>query len=83
MLKTGVYSQMGKKRGIWWTLSRPFVIAWWLAGRVERRWGIIATLLGGIVLAFLGHLLMSSLIGLLLGLPLFVFGLMLILRGLV
>lgn len=60
----------------------PFKWMWWFASRVEKRIGILFTLLSGALLSVVGWWLISSFIGFPIGLPMVLFGVMLVLRAL-
>lgn len=61
----------------------PFVALWRLASAAERRLGIVRSLLIGAALATLGLLFCLTFVGVLVGLPLFIFGVTLFLRALI
>ena len=60
----------------------PFRMGWWLASRVEKSTGIIVTLILGAALLAGGFFLSSTLLGLILGVPMIVAGAFLGLRAL-
>ena len=60
----------------------PISLLWKLVTVVSNRVGIIATLGMGAALTFVGYVLIASLIGALIGVPLFVLGLFMLARGL-
>lgn len=60
----------------------PLIAVWKLITLVANLIGIVLTLLIGAVLMFVGFALTSTIIGALVGLPLFVIGLLLFIRGL-
>ena len=60
----------------------PFRMGWWMASRVERATGILFTLIVGAVLLAGGIFLSSTLLGLILGIPMIVAGGFLVLRAL-
>jgi hypothetical protein len=63
-------------------LFTPFRIGWWMASRVEKSTGIIFTLIMGAALLAGGIFLSSTLLGLILGVPMIVAGGFLVLRAL-
>jgi hypothetical protein len=60
----------------------PVTLLWKLVTRVSNRIGIIGSLALGAALMFLGFMLISTLVGILLGVPVFVVGAFLFARGL-
>ena len=60
----------------------PFTLGWLMATKFADRTGILATLVAGLALMMVGWLLCSSIIGILIGLPMAFFGLLLLLRAL-
>jgi len=60
----------------------PLIAVWKLVTLVANLIGIVLTLLTGAVLMFLGFALTSTIVGAVIGLPLFVIGLLLFIRGL-
>lgn len=60
----------------------PFVLLWRLVTFVANATGIILTLVIGAVLMFVGWFLIGTIIGALVGVPLFIIGLLLFIRGL-
>lgn len=60
----------------------PFRFVWRRATAYADRVGIMRTLVLGTVLAVVGYILMASIIGALIGIPMFLVGLLLLARGL-
>jgi len=60
----------------------PVIVLWKLVTRISNRIGIIGSLTLGIALMLLGYVLISTIIGIVLGLPLLVVGLFFFARGL-
>jgi len=60
----------------------PFRMGWWMASRVEKSTGIVFTLIAGAGLLAGGIFLSSTLLGLILGVPMIVVGAFLVLRAL-
>jgi hypothetical protein len=60
----------------------PFRVGWWMASRIEKSTGILFTLIVGAVLLAGGIFLSSTLLGLILGIPMIVAGGFLVLRAL-
>lgn len=60
----------------------PFVLLWRLVTFVANATGIILALVIGAVLMFVGWFLIGTIIGALVGVPLFIIGLLLFIRGL-
>lgn len=73
---THVISHRRRPKYLW-----PCILLWGLATAVERRVGIFPVLVLGLVLATLGWLLIASLLGAVIGIPLLVLGLFLFARG--
>lgn len=69
-------------RAVRYVAFAPFRTGWWMASRVERSTGIVFTLIVGVVLLAAGFWLSSTLIGMLLGVPMMVAGVFLALRAL-
>ena len=61
--------------------ARPVAILWRLATSAERKLGFLGSIAAGLVVMFVGWALCSSLVGALVGIPLFSFGLLLVIRG--
>ncbi len=61
----------------------PFVGLWRLASAVERRIGIVRSLLSGLALMLLGVVFCMTFVGILIGIPTGLFGLALVLRALI
>lgn len=64
-------------------LSWPFRAVWRWAGHIEKNWGILPALIGGVALMAVGYLFTATIIGILIGLPMIFVGLLLFLRGLI
>lgn len=60
----------------------PLVLLWRLVTLIANATGIILALVIGAVLMFLGWILIGSIIGAFIGVPLFIIGLLLFIRGL-
>ena len=60
----------------------PFVTLWRLVAAIVQFTGRLAAIILGIVLMFLGFALTVSVLGAIVGIPLFLLGLMLVFRGL-
>ncbi len=69
-------------RALHYVAFAPFRTGWWMASRVERSTGIVFTLVVGALLLVCGFWLSSTLIGMLLGVPMMVAGVFLALRAL-
>jgi len=69
-------------RALRYVALSPFRTGWWMASKVERTTGIVFTLIVGVVLLAGGFWLSSTLIGVLLGVPMMVAGAFLALRAL-
>lgn len=69
-------------RALRYVAFAPFRTGWWMASKVERSTGIVFTLVVGVVLLAGGFWLSSTLIGMLLGVPMMVAGMFLALRAL-
>ncbi len=60
----------------------PLVLLWRLVTLIANATGIILALVIGAVLMFVGWILIGTIIGALIGVPLFIIGLLLFIRGL-
>ncbi len=60
----------------------PLVLLWRLVTLVANATGILLALVIGAVLMFVGWILIGTIIGALIGIPLFIIGLLLFIRGL-
>lgn len=69
-----------KRRGP--LLLWPVVWAWRFVTMIANLTGILLAILLGIALMAVGWVLISSIIGAFIGIPLFIFGLLLLIRGL-
>lgn len=76
--------ESNKRSGRWlrWLLLTPFRIGWWFATRVEKATGIAFTLVAGAILVVAGFWLSSTILGLILGIPMIVAGGFLLARAL-
>lgn len=63
-------------------LTLPFRLIWAVATRIERAIGILLLLVLGVLFMVIGLALCATIIGCILGIPLFIVGLLLTLRGL-
>lgn len=63
-------------------LTWPLRFAWRRVTAFSERVGILRTLILGAILTVLGYILMSTIIGALIGIPMFIVGLVLLVRGL-
>ena len=63
-------------------LRWPIVLAWRFVTMVANQTGILLAILLGIVFMMVGWFLISTIFGAFLGIPLFIFGLLLLIRGL-
>ncbi len=70
------------RRGLRFFLLWPVLLAWRMASVVERGTGIVWTLIGGSALVMLGLFLCSTLLGVILGLPMAICGSFLLARAL-
>lgn len=59
----------------------PFRWGWWMASRVEQSTGIVFTLIVGVIMVLGGFWLSSTVLGMLLGVPMMVVGAFLALRA--
>lgn len=73
-----------KKSGRWLRriLLAPFRLGWWFASRFEKATGIIFTLIVGAIFVLVGFWLTSTILGLILGIPMIVAGGFLLARAL-
>ena len=69
-----------RKRGLFWW---PVVMLWRLVTVLSNRIGILGSLAGGIMAMLVGVFLTGTLIGALIGIPAFLFGLFLFVRGVI
>ena len=69
------------RRGPAW-YWRPIAGAWRAASFVERRFGIIAAMLAGVVLMLAGLIMSLTIAGAVIGIPMFILGAILIARSL-
>lgn len=69
-------------RAVRYLVLAPFRWGWWMASKVERSTGIVFTLVVGVILLAAGFWLSSTVIGMLLGVPMIVAGTFLTLRAL-
>ncbi len=78
------HTEPNKRSGRWLRalIFAPFRIGWWFATRVEKAVGIGFTLVLGAVLAAAGLWLSSTLLGLILGIPMIIVGGFLLARAL-
>ncbi len=60
----------------------PVVLCWRFVTMVANLTGILLAILLGIVFMMIGWFLISTVIGAFIGIPLFIFGLLLLIRGL-
>ena len=60
----------------------PVVLAWRFVTMIANLTGILLALLIGAVLMIVGWFLITSIIGAVIGVPMFIFGLLLFIRGL-
>lgn len=60
----------------------PVVLCWRFVTMVANLTGILLAILLGIVFMMIGWVLISTVIGAFIGIPLFIFGLLLLIRGL-
>ena len=60
----------------------PLVLCWRFVTMVANLTGILLAILLGIVFMMIGWFLISTVIGAFIGIPLFIFGLLLLIRGL-
>lgn len=84
-MMAGTMDTPKKSRGgrvLRYVLFAPFRMGWWMASRVEKSTGIIFTLILGSGLLVGGFILSSTLLGLILGVPMMVAGAFLVLRAL-
>ena len=63
-------------------LRWPVILAWRFVTMVANRTGILLAILLGIVFMMVGWILISTIFGAFIGIPLFIFGLLLLIRGL-
>ena len=69
-----------RKRGLFWW---PSALLWRLVTAISNRIGIVASLVTGIVFMFVGFFLTGTLIGAIIGIPMFIVGLFLLVRGII
>jgi hypothetical protein len=69
-------------RMVRFVIFTPFKVSWRVVTAVCNAIGILMSLLLGALLVTLGYFLMSTIIGAVIGLPLFVIGVFLLLRAL-
>jgi hypothetical protein len=69
-----------RKRGLFWW---PIALLWRLVTAISNRIGIVASLVTGLVLMFVGFLLTGTLVGAVIGIPLIIVGLFLLARGII
>lgn len=69
-------------RALRYVVFAPFRTGWWMASKVEQSTGIVFTLVVGAILLVCGFWLSSTLIGMLIGVPMMVAGAFLALRAL-
>ena len=60
----------------------PFILSWRLVTWIANLTGIILALILGAVLMIVGWILIGTIIGAVIGIPLFIIGLLLFIRGL-
>ena len=63
-------------------LLLPIVLMWRLVTLVANITGILAAILGGLLLMMLGMFFTSTFFGAIIGIPIFILGLLLLIRGL-
>ena len=73
----GVLQWTGRAIFVW-----PFILLWRLVTLIEKAVGIMLCLLFGLALMGLGVLLTSTFFGAPIGIPLFILGFLLLIRGL-
>ncbi|MBX7258114.1 MAG: hypothetical protein K1Y02_17265 [Candidatus Hydrogenedentes bacterium] len=60
----------------------PIILAWRLVTYIVKLTGILVALVLGVIFMFVGWILISSVIGALIGVPLFILGLLITVRAL-
>lgn len=60
----------------------PVVLAWRFVTMIANLTGILLAILLGLVFMMVGWFLISTIVGAIVGIPLFIFGLLLLIRGL-